>query len=297
MMHPNYNNNAKVIRMFERIRTGLILIAIVLVCLFATKSSIPMLLLMAVTVAVGATEWTKFGRGHGREYHQPKLYVALTFVLAAIAASPLLLLPHMGFAVGDIYLPKEWPIIWAVADVFWLSALVTVVNYPKPGITNERWLPEIGVLLIIGCTLAIFALWSASPWWLMYLFGLVWVADSGAYFTGKFLGKHKLIPDVSPNKTIEGLLGGLVLTLILIAAVAHHQQLESTKLIVFVALSIVTVLASVLGDLFESLLKRKANIKDSGSLLPGHGGVLDRIDSILAAAPIFALGFTLAGGF
>ncbi len=271
--------------MFERIRTGLILIAIVLLCLFATHSPIPMLLLMAVTVAVGATEWTKFGLGHGREYQYPWMYVLLTFALAATAASLHLLWPVV------------WPIIWAVATVFWLSALVTVVKYPEPGITNERWLPEIGVLLIIGCTLAIFFLWQASPWWLMYLFGLVWVADSGAYFTGKFLGKRKLIPDVSPNKTIEGLLGGLALTLVLIAAVAHHQHLTSLHLVGFVLLSVLTVFASVLGDLFESLLKRKANIKDSGTLLPGHGGVLDRIDSMLAAAPIFALGFYLAGGF
>ena len=131
----------------------------------------------------------------------------------------------------------------------------------------------------------------------MYLFTLVWTADSGAYFTGKAFGKHKLIPDVSPNKTIEGLVGGLALTAIVIAAVAYYRHLTGLHLAGFVMLSMVTVLASVLGDLFESLLKRQANIKDSGTLLPGHGGVLDRIDSILAAAPIFALGFWLAGGF
>ncbi len=271
--------------MFERIRTGLILIAIVLLCLFATHSPIPMLALMAVTVAVGATEWTKFGLGHGRQYQYPWLYVLLTFALATTAA-----------VLHGLW-PVIWPLIWGVASVFWLSALVTVVRYPEPGITNERWLPEIGVLLISGCTLAIYDLWQHSPWWLMYLFGLVWVADSGAYFTGKFMGKNKLIPDVSPNKTVEGLLGGLALTAVLIAGVAYYRHLESWHLLGFVLLSLVTVLSSVLGDLFESLLKRKANIKDSGTLLPGHGGVLDRIDSLLAAAPIFAFGFYLAGGF
>jgi phosphatidate cytidylyltransferase len=153
------------------------------------------------------------------------------------------------------------------------------------------------MLLLISSTLAIYNLWEKSPWWLMYLFALVWVADSGAYFAGKAFGKHKLIPDVSPNKTIEGLLGGLLLTTCVIVSVAYYRNLADNNLISFILLSMLVVLASVLGDLFESLLKRKANIKDSGTLLPGHGGVLDRIDSLLAAAPIFAFGFWLAGGF
>jgi phosphatidate cytidylyltransferase len=102
---------------------------------------------------------------------------------------------------------------------------------------------------------------------------------------------------VSPNKTIEGLMGGLALTTGVIVAVAYYRDLAGVNLVGFILLSMAVVLASVLGDLFESLLKRKANIKDSGTLLPGHGGVLDRIDSLLAAAPIFALGFWLAGGF
>ena len=195
------------------------------------------------------------------------------------------------------YCAETWPIIWAVTALFWLSAFLTVRRYPLAGITPARWLPFIGPLLLIATTLAIYYLWLGHPWWLMYLFALVWVADSGAYFSGKAFGKHKLIPDVSPNKTIEGLVGGLALTVIVIAAVAYYRHLMGWHLVGFVMLSMVTVLASVLGDLFESLLKRQANIKDSGNLLPGHGGVLDRIDSILAAAPIFALGFWLAGGF
>lgn len=271
--------------MFERIRTGLILVAIVLLCMFATSNPIPMMLLMLVILAVGAQEWTKFGKGSGRPYQFPLLFVLRIQMFAVF------------IYLFNQYVPELWPIIWAVTALFWLSAFVTVRRYPLAGVTSERWLPFIGPLLLIATTLAIYDLWSASPWWLMYLFALVWTADSGAYFTGKAFGKHKLIPDVSPNKTIEGLLGGLALTAIVIVAVAYYRQLMGWHLASFVVLSIVTVLASVLGDLFESLLKRQANIKDSGSILPGHGGVLDRIDSLLAAAPIFALGFWLAGGF
>ncbi|WP_410209195.1 phosphatidate cytidylyltransferase [Aquirhabdus sp.] len=271
--------------MFERIRTGLILIAIVLLCLFATKSPIPIVILMIVTLAVGANEWTKFGKGAGKAYSHPIQFVLITFGLAVVAYNI------------QPYYANLWPIIWGVASVFWLSALVTVRRYPLEGITSERWLPQIGILLLIATTLAIYSLWSDSPWWLMYLFALVWVADSGAYFTGKFFGKHKLIPDVSPNKTVEGLIGGLALACVVVFAVAYDRQLVGLHLVGFIVLSVITMLASVLGDLFESLLKRKANIKDSGTLLPGHGGVLDRIDSLLAAAPIFAFGFWLAGGF
>lgn len=271
--------------MLERIRTGLVLVAIVLLCMFATKSPIPMILLMVVVLSVGSSEWTKFGKGAGQPYQYPMLFVATNLLLA------------VGVYLLNGYCPVIWPSIWGIATVFWLSAFVTVRRYPLSGITSDRWLPFIGVLLLISSTLAIYSLWENSPWWLMYLFALVWVADSGAYFAGKAFGKHKLIPDVSPNKTIEGLAGGLALTAVVIAAVAYDRHLVGLHLVGFVLLSMIVVLASVLGDLFESLLKRRANIKDSGTLLPGHGGVLDRIDSLLAAAPIFALGFWLAGGF
>ena len=125
----------------------------------------------------------------------------------------------------------------------------------------------------------------------MYLFLLVWGADSGAYFVGRKFGKKKLAPTVSPNKSVEGLYGGIATTVIIMMIVQYsYLNLTAVQLILFLVLSIITVFASVLGDLFESMIKRRAGIKDSGRVLPGHGGVLDRIDSLLAAAPIFAAG-------
>ena len=125
----------------------------------------------------------------------------------------------------------------------------------------------------------------------MYLFLLVWGADSGAYFVGRKFGKNKLAPNVSPNKSVEGLYGGIATTIIIMFVVQYfYLNLTALQLILFLILSLITVFASVLGDLFESMVKRRAGIKDSGRVLPGHGGVLDRIDSLLAAAPVFAAG-------
>ena len=125
----------------------------------------------------------------------------------------------------------------------------------------------------------------------MYLFLLVWGADSGAYFVGRKFGKKKLAPNVSPNKSVEGLYGGILTSMLIVVAVASlYLDMTWPELCLFLILSVITVFSSVLGDLFESMIKRRAGIKDSGRILPGHGGVLDRIDSLLAAAPIFATG-------
>jgi phosphatidate cytidylyltransferase len=131
--------------------------------------------------------------------------------------------------------------------------------------------------------------------WLLLALAIVWAADSGAYFAGRKFGKIKLSPRISPNKTVEGMIGGVVAGMIL-ALVAAPFAGASMKELPYVAIvAIWTILFSVVGDLFESLLKRHVGVKDSSHLIPGHGGVLDRIDSILAALPVFALGKLLFG--
>lgn len=131
--------------------------------------------------------------------------------------------------------------------------------------------------------------------WLLLALFLVWAADTGAYFAGrafggKLFGGRRLAPRISPNKTIEGLLGGVLLAVLVAIVGALLIGAQSAQLPAIILVAIVTVLFSVVGDLFESLLKRHVGAKDSSQLIPGHGGVLDRIDSVLAALPVFALG-------
>ncbi|MDH5823405.1 phosphatidate cytidylyltransferase [Luteimonas sp. RD2P54] len=126
--------------------------------------------------------------------------------------------------------------------------------------------------------------------WLLIALAIVWAADTGAYFTGRRFGRRKLAPRISPNKTVEGLLGGVAAGVLLavLAAPLAGASLAQLPLVALVAL--LTVVFSVIGDLFESLLKRHVGAKDSGTMIPGHGGLLDRIDSVLAALPAFAVG-------
>ena len=136
---------------------------------------------------------------------------------------------------------------------------------------------------------------ASGPALVLFLFVLIWVADSGAYFAGRAFGKRKLSPFVSPGKTwagAGGAVGGAILCALFMAAAAAAGQASLPALIV---LSVLVTLVSIGGDLWESRLKREAGVKDSGNLLPGHGGVLDRVDSLLAAAPVFAVGAGLIG--
>jgi len=137
----------------------------------------------------------------------------------------------------------------------------------------------------------IHALYQGSEW-LLYSLSLVWVADTGAYFSGKKFGKHKLAPNISPGKTKEGLLGALISTSLYSLMASFYFSLDTEHSAMLILLSIILTFISVSGDLYFSFLKREAGVKDSGNILPGHGGILDRIDSVLAAMPVFIAGYS-----
>jgi phosphatidate cytidylyltransferase len=186
----------------------------------------------------------------------------------------------------------------AVAVLWWLWALVELWRHPAPGAgwlatRVGRWVSGFCVLVPawIG-VLYLHATDPRAPALLLYLFVLVWTADTAAYFFGWLWGKHRLAPLISPGKTVEGALGALA-AVVLLAYVCGTMfwQLEGMTLMRWLVVAVGTGAISIVGDLIESKLKRTAGVKDSGTLLPGHGGVLDRIDALTAAAPVFAAGW------
>ncbi len=160
-----------------------------------------------------------------------------------------------------------------------------------------------GTLAILPAWCALGLIHSSEPnghRWLLAALSIVWAADSGAYFAGRhfggrLFGSRKLAPRISPNKTLEGLLGGLAAGVVAGLGFAWWAGLTLAQAPGFVVVAIAAVLFSVVGDLFESLLKRHVGAKDSGNVIPGHGGILDRLDGVLAALPIFAVGKELFG--
>jgi phosphatidate cytidylyltransferase len=184
--------------------------------------------------------------------------------------------------------------------LWWCLAISLVVGFPanfrlKPWGALQYGLA--GLLMLVPALLGLAKLHASAEHGLriFYLFGLIWAADIGAYFAGRAFGKHKLAPEVSPGKTIEGAIGGFAAAMLMLIAAPWIFGFGRFDWLPLALLSAIVVAISVIGDLTESLFKRLRGMKDSGTLLPGHGGVLDRIDSLLAAAPTLALGLSLLG--
>lgn len=231
---------------------------------------------LAVLFIVGAWEWAGLAR------------LAPTLRLAYAAVFAVLVL--FGFAwAGDRSLVAP---LLVVAMAGWLVALFAVLTYPRP-------LP-LGAVGVSGF-LALLPPWAAlaylhgasakGPGLVLTVFAIVWSADSGAFFSGRTFGRHKLAPQVSPGKTWEGVAGGVLFAGIVAGAAGALLGLPVGPL---VAIGAATALVSVVGDLTVSIAKRNIGVKDTGRLLPGHGGMLDRIDSLTAAAPAFVLGLLAA---
>lgn len=202
--------------------------------------------------------------------------------------------------------PAYWPFfnVWHVqyalwtALFWWLTALMLVLYYPR---SAAFWRDSSMLRLIFGILTILPFFWGmlalrqhnydnnylTGAWWLLYIMVLVWGIDSGAYVFGRILGRHKLAPKLSPSKTWEGLWGGLFTSSVIALGFNRYAPLDASPITLFIC-SIIAASASILGDLTESMFKREVDIKDSSHLIPGHGGILDRIDSLTAAVPIFA---------
>ncbi len=182
--------------------------------------------------------------------------------------------------------------------LLWFGNLIAVVSFPasKAFWGNKPVVGLAGLIILPVFTHALIQLYQQTDGlkWLLSLLFIIWAADIGAYFTGKAFGKHKMIPQVSPGKSWEGLAGGMFSVLVIAGISLSWLSVSSRPL--WFALALVTALISVLGDLFFSVLKRRCGLKDTGKLLPGHGGILDRLDSLIAALPFFYYFSSLISG-
>ena len=192
--------------------------------------------------------------------------------------------------------PSNYYFLTVLGFFWWMGNIFLVSQYPK---FISVWFHPIylrylyALLLFIPSLVSIILIYNSyGQFALLSLFLILWTADSGAYFVGSKMGKRKLAPRVSPGKSIEGLLGG-IFSVVLLSIILLMTDLLPFQSFLFVFVSAMTGIISVFGDLFESIIKREASAKDSSNLLPGHGGFLDRLDSLFSAAPIYYLGLTL----
>jgi phosphatidate cytidylyltransferase len=258
----------------QRVLTAMVLVAVLLGVMLGLPP-IATIWLITVLVLIGAWEWAAFiGNGSA------PARAAFTVVVA-------------GLLIGSLYLYSTSPdfvrvamtlaMLWWAAAFLWICLAPTQVNPVSAAIA--------GVLALVPCWLALvyITFTTNSTYWVLFTLALVWAADTGAFFAGRWLGRMPLAPRVSPKKTWEGVFGGMLLSgLVAWFAASFVFSVEVWK---FVAICVGVAAVSIVGDLTESMLKRAVGLKDSGSVFPGHGGMLDRIDSVTAAAPalVFAL--------
>lgn len=258
----------------QRIVTGLILVVCVLLGVLFLPKSLFAVAALVVFISLAGWEWGRL--------------VALDDLARGLFVTALLVCALVAYLWHDI----RWVAI-VIGVLGWAGALVLLAMYEQ-GVElykQQRWILRLAAFLIlVPAWVALITLHHYYPLLVLYLIFLVAIADSGAYFAGKAFGKNKLAPQLSPGKTREGVLGGLLGVATWSVLGALYFDLPASDWLYFIFLSLVVSLISVAGDLFESLIKREAGMKDSGNILPGHGGILDRVDGLIAALPLFTLG-------
>jgi phosphatidate cytidylyltransferase len=268
-----------------RVITAVLLLAVLLPVLFSNYYPA---VAVVVTLFFGAAAWEAF-----RLFKNRAAIVIALFWAGAFA--------YTFFLNNGLEQARFWVAIGAAIWLLRFAPSLKLGLPPLEGVGNLM-LSMVYVVTLVSCFVAILVLYQRSPVYLISAMALVWIADIGAYFAGKAFGKRKLAPSISPGKSWEGAIGGWVAVLVIAAATVLSAPsvplLQDTfavklqgKMGWFVLLAVLTVIvaASVVGDLFESMLKRRAGLKDSSMLLPGHGGVLDRIDALVPVLPVAAL--------
>lgn len=270
--------------LFHRILTALVLLPLVIAGVLYLPTD-GFALVMGVIILIGAHEWLRLAS-------LVKLSEIVLFFVLVIAGLLFCywMLQYQGVGLS----------FFSLVTVGWLVITGLIIQYnPKTSpVPGKRTKAALGLFVLVPTWAALVFLHGYSeqgPALVLFAMSLSWVADTGAYFAGRQWGRVKLAPTISPKKTREGVYGAL-LAVGLWSGLLIGLRPETGSVFQVVLLCLIVCLVSVIGDLFESLLKRQAGIKDSGHLLPGHGGILDRIDSLTAVAPVFMFGLLLLGG-
>lgn len=266
----------------SRILTALVLIPIVVSAVYFLHSTWFAALIL-VFILLGAWEW---GAMSGYVDWRKRSLYTINFAL---------------FGSICFYLRQTEIIanLVLVGVVWWIVAIYLIFTYKTSSstISYGKTLRSImGLLILLPAWLSFYQLHQFKPGgnlWVIFLLVLIWIADSAAYVTGKCWGKNKLCPQVSPGKTWEGVFGALLASLLFAALYSIVFNMQAIEIMIFLVVCTLTVIVSIFGDLIVSLIKREADMKDSGTLLPGHGGIMDRIDSLTAAGPVFLVGIWL----
>lgn len=266
-----------------RILTAIVLLAALLAALFGLPESLWAILMLGLPL-FGGREW-----GALAGYSRPMgwVYGVVSSVMAAF------LLAWQGEG-GALHLSLTQPALTALLGVSLLFWLLAVPLWLGKGwhCRSPLLLAVVGWVVLLPTWLSLAGLRAESPWLLLGVMATVWIADSAAYFAGRRFGKNKLAPSISPGKTWEGVAGALAgVGLYAVAVAVYHGGLA-----MLVPAALVLTAFSIEGDLFESWMKREAGLKDSGSILPGHGGILDRVDALTSTLPLAALLFLVLQG-
>lgn len=275
----------------QRVYTAIVLALIFLAALFGLPAGY-FSFFIGVVVLIGAWEWANLS-GYSALW-QRLAYTAFVLLLLFVAAS------YLGFKGEASPNLRQQSIqdLLVAGCIWWALGLLLVQGYPSSAILWGhkilRLLMGLAVLVPTWIALIYVRLQPSGAYLVLLLMLVVALADSGGYFAGRRFGKHKLAPAVSPGKTWEGFAGGLLANLVLATGLALALHLNWLLVICVI---VPTSLISVLGDLLESMVKRHAGVKDSGTILPGHGGILDRVDGITAGAPVFALALLVSEAF
>jgi len=260
----------------QRVITGVILVSVFLWAVFGWSSQ-AFIGFVVVLCTVGAHEWSALGG----------IQNSIQRVVYALGCGALVLVMLSQFAQGDAV---RW--LNTVLTLCWLLVFGWLYKLSNSQVPNNHQVWSLAFAPLVMCGVGMGMVWlrdfsQTGPWLLIFVLAIAWAADVGAYFIGKKFGRSKLSLVLSPGKSVEGALGGLVCAALLAVVAAFFLKLGVTNSLLLVLITIVSAVFSVGGDLFESSLKRAAGVKDSGWILPGHGGVLDRVDSPLASVPVF----------